>query len=213
MPFELAELDAHLARHPLGDRRGLDAARSPSPSPLPEDACASAGAGSGRLGRLAVAGGVLLLLGGGLLLGLLLVARVLLRLLLLLGLRLLVLAGVIPLGAVAEPRDRLADRQRVALLGDDAEHAVGVGLVGHVGLVGLDLDELLAAFDLVPVGLQPLEDRALLHRVGQAGHRDVGHARQRTRKRARCPLSAAARASRPDQAARSAARCRRPRAA
>ena len=69
-------------------------------------------------------------------------------------------------------------------LADDPQHAVGVGLVGHVGLVRLDLDELLAALDLVPVGLQPLEDRALLHGVGQAGHRDVGHARQRTQQSA-----------------------------
>ena len=30
-------------------------------------------------------------------------------------------------------------------------------------------------WNLVAVGLQPLEDRALLHGVGQAGHRDVGH--------------------------------------
>ena len=55
-PFELAELDAHLARHPLGDRRGLDAV-----------AAAVAGGRLGlrgrRLGRLlalAVAGAVLL---------------------------------------------------------------------------------------------------------------------------------------------------------
>jgi PAS domain S-box-containing protein len=64
------------------------------------------------------------------------------------------------------------------LLGHDRQRPVLVGLVGHVGLVRLDLDELLASLDLVPVGLQPLEDRALLHRVGQAGHRDIGHARQ-----------------------------------
>ena len=67
-----------------------------------------------------------------------------------------------------------------------------VGLVGHVGLVGLDLDELLAALDLVPVGLQPLEDRALLHRVGQAGHRDVGHAPQRIRRAVRVSAGAGA---------------------
>ena len=69
----------------------------------------------------------------------------------------------------------LPDRQRVALGGDDLEHAGGVGLVGHRRLVGLDLDELLAALHLVAVGLEPLQDRALLHRVGQAGHDDVGH--------------------------------------
>ena len=80
-------------------------------------------------------------------------------------------------GAAADRRDRLADRERVALLGHDLERAGLVGLVGHVGLVGLDLDQLVAAGDLVPVGLEPLQDRALLHRVGQAGHRDIGHAR------------------------------------
>src|SRR6185503_118078 len=117
------------------------------------------------------------LLGGRLLLGLLVF------------LRLFLLAAVVGggLGSVTKLRDRLADRERVPLLGDDREHAVGVGLVGHVGLVGLDLDELLAALDLVPVGLQPLQDRALLHGVGQAGHRDVGHARQRTQPTGRVP--------------------------
>jgi hypothetical protein len=64
---------------------------------------------------------------------------------------------------------------RVALLGDDLQHAVRVGLVGHRGLVGLDLGELVAALDLVAVLLEPAQDRALLHRVGQAGHDDVGH--------------------------------------
>ena len=77
--------------------------------------------------------------------------------------------------AAADRRDRRADGERVALLGDDLQRPLLVGLVRHVGLVGLDLDELLALGDLVPVGLEPLEDRALLHRVGQAGHRDVGH--------------------------------------
>ena len=82
--------------------------------------------------------------------------------------------------ALADLRDRLADRERVALLGHDLERPRLVGLVGHVGLVRLDLDELLALGDLVAVGLEPLEDRALLHGVGQAGHRDVGHGRQAT---------------------------------
>ena len=81
------------------------------------------------------------------------------------------------LARVADARDRLADRQRVALLGHDLDQrAVGVGVVGHVGLVGLDLHERLAALDLAALLDQPLEDGALLHRVGQARHRDVaGH--------------------------------------
>ena len=92
------------------------------------------------------------------------------------------------------------------------ERAVGVGLVGHVGLVRLDLDELFPALDLVPVGLQPLEDRALLHRVGQAGHRDIGHARQSTPFARLNSASARERGRRSAGRATSAAR-RRPRGA
>ena len=84
-------------------------------------------------------------------------------------------AGFSPrLARLADARDQLADGERVALLGHDLDQrAVGVGLVGHVGLVRLDLHERLAALDLAALLDQPLEDRALLHRVGQAGHRDV----------------------------------------
>ena len=82
---------------------------------------------------------------------------------------------------------------------DDAQDAVLVGLVGHVGLVRLDLDELLAALDLVPVGLQPLEDRALLHRVGQAGHRDVGHGPEDNSGHGRTARAALARAPASDE--------------
>src|SRR3954469_7561848 len=77
--------------------------------------------------------------------------------------------------ALADARDDLADREGRALVGDDLERAVGVRLVGHRRLVGLDLDELFALRDVVALRLQPLEDRALLHGVGQARHRDVGH--------------------------------------
>src|SRR3954447_15854642 len=77
--------------------------------------------------------------------------------------------------ALADARDDLADRERRALVGDDLERSVGVGLVRHRGLVGLDLDELVALRDVVALRLEPLEDRPLLHRVGEAGHRDVGH--------------------------------------
>jgi len=75
----------------------------------------------------------------------------------------------------SQPRDDLADRQRVALGSHDGEDAVGVGLVGHVRLVGLDLDELVAASDLVAVGLEPLDDRPLLHGVRQPRHHHLAH--------------------------------------
>ena len=89
-------------------------------------------------------------------------ARVLLRL----GLVLLLLVGlpsassssVLLLAAVAarvrrrvlaDGRDDLADRQRVALAGDGVEDALLVGLVGHRRLVRLDLGDLLALGHLV----------------------------------------------------------------
>ena len=214
MPLSCAELDAHLARHPLRDRRGLDAA------------VAVAVAVARRLLRLARARArasrtacrcrrLLLLrrprapprLLGRLLLGL---ARRPRRVLGLGSSSARSSCGsssslAAALGAVAERAIVSPTGSVSPSLATIAEHAVGVGLVGHVGLVGLDLDELLAALDLVPVGLQPLEDRALLHGVGQAGHRDVGHARQRTRKRRRMPVSAKGRASRSAPRARSAA--------
>ena len=89
----------------------------------------------------------------------------------------LVLGAARRLAGLADPRDHLADRERVALLGQHLhQHAVGVGLVGHVGLVGLDLHERLAALHLAALLHEPLEHRALLHGVGQARHRDVaGH--------------------------------------
>jgi len=100
----------------------------------------------------------------------------------------LVPAAALGLAGVADPGDHLADLERVALLGHDLdEDAVGVGVVGHVGLVGLDLDERLAALDLAALVDEPLEHGALLHRVREAGHRDVaGHASpQRSRNVAR----------------------------
>ena len=175
-PGEPGQLDAELGGHPARDRGRLDAAvavarrlvdllvgggdRRLLVGLLGLRRAVLRGRDVGAVGRRRVVGG--LLLGRGLLRGgLLLPARVLG------GLR----------GAAADRRDRLADRERVALLGHDLERAGLVGLIGHVGLVGLDLDQLVAAGDLVPVGLEPLQDRALLHRVGQAGHRDIGHAR------------------------------------
>ena len=70
------------------------------------------------------------------------------RLCLLLGLLARAVAG--GLAGLADARDHLADRQRGALLGDDLDQRPGgVGLVDHVRLVGLDLDQLVADRDLV----------------------------------------------------------------
>ena len=92
--------------------------------------------------------------------------------------RLLVVRRALLRRPALELRDDLADGERLPLVGDDLEHAGRIGLVGHRGLVGLDLCELVALGDLVPVGLQPLQDRALLHGVGQPRHRDLGHRRR-----------------------------------
>jgi hypothetical protein len=70
-----------------------------------------------------------------------------------------------------------AEVDGLTLLGQAAQDAGALGLVGHRRLVGLDLDELLAHLDAVAVGLQPADDGALLHGVGEAGHDDGGHGR------------------------------------
>ena len=46
-----------------------------------------------------------------------------------------------------------------------------------VGLVGLDLHQRLPLGHGLAVGHQPLEDRALLHRVAQLGHQELRHVR------------------------------------
>src|SRR3954447_23730365 len=100
--------------------------------------------------------GFLVSLGLGLLLflsGLLLLVRTVVSLLL--------------LTRLTDASDDLAQRHRLALGHDDLEQrAIGVGLVRHVGLVGLDLAERLAALHLAALLDDPLEDRALLHGVG-----------------------------------------------
>src|SRR4051794_23785218 len=94
---------------------------------------------------------------------------------LVLGVRVAVVARSAALRRVADLRDRLADRERVALLREDLdERAVAVGVVGHVRLVGLDLDQRLALLDLAALLDEPLQDRALLHRVGQPRHHHLG---------------------------------------
>jgi hypothetical protein len=76
--------------------------------------------------------------------------------------------------ACRDARDRRADGDGVALgsdqLGDDS---VQLGLVGRARLVGLDLGQRRARRQLVADGDQPLEDRPLLHRVGQSRHQQL----------------------------------------
>src|SRR5216117_261937 len=89
-----------------------------------------------------------------------------------------------------EDGDHGADRRRLALpyphLG---ERALVVGLELHVGLVGLDLGDDLADRHALARMLEPLQDLALLHRVGELRHGDVDrHARARpTAPAARAP--------------------------
>ena len=78
--------------------------------------------------------------------------------------------------ASAHHRDRGCRSPGSRPPGEDLGQGAGdVGLVGHVRLVGLDFDQLLADRDLVADLLQPGEDRPLLHRVGEAGHDDLAH--------------------------------------
>jgi hypothetical protein len=164
-----SQVEAPLLRYAAGDRGGLDPAI----------------AGGGRWGgggsrRFSLGGGCCRLRGGGRLGRRLGFCRPLLSLPGAVAHRLL---GRGPAGAVAldfarltHLCDHLADRLGVPLLGDDLhQRSGGVGLVDHVGLVGLDLDQLVADRDLVADRLQPLQHGALLHRVGEAGHDDVRH--------------------------------------
>src|SRR2546425_24759 len=64
---------------------------------------------------------------------------------------------------------------RNALLNDDVEHAVGLGLEVEGRLVGFDLGDHVAFLDDVTALLLPLDDGALLHRVGELGHVYISH--------------------------------------
>ena len=87
----------------------------------------------------------------------------------------------------ADTRDRLADGERGALGGRDLEDPLGLGLVGHRRLVGLDLDEVLALGDRLSVVDEPAEDRPVLHRIREPGHLDVGHGRLQVRRSMAAP--------------------------
>src|SRR5262249_54210743 len=84
--------------------------------------------------------------------------------------------------------DDLPDRQRLPLLSQYFdEHPIGIRLIRHVRLVGLDLDQGLATLYLAARLHDPLQDGALLHGVGQARHEDVGgHQRSLNRDSAAC---------------------------
>jgi hypothetical protein len=78
----------------------------------------------------------------------------------------------------ADPGDHCTEGRRGPVVDDDLlEDAVGLGLVDHRRLVGLDLDERLAAHHVVARPFEPGQDRRLLHRVGQLRHADLDEAR------------------------------------
>ena len=75
--------------------------------------------------------------------------------------------------------DHVIDRDVLRALGDQdlGDRALVDGLDLHGRLVGLDLGDDVAGFDLVAFLLQPLGEVALLHRWRKSGHQDVdGHA-------------------------------------
>ena len=79
----------------------------------------------------------------------------------------------------AQPRDHGAERGGAAVVDEDLlEHAGALRLVDDRRLVGLDLDERLALRDRIARPLQPLQDGRLLHRVGEARHRQVDECHQ-----------------------------------
>ena len=75
-----------------------------------------------------------------------------------------------PIVAITPP-----SAHRLPLAGDDPQRPVGVRVACDRRLVGLDLGDRLARRDDVAVALQPTNDRALLHRVRQPRHHDLGH--------------------------------------
>ena len=139
------------------------------PLPPSDGSGARAGRLLRRLGRTPVAATLLALGGRGLRLGL---AGLLLAALLRLGLRLL-LGGGRAVAAAADLRDRLADGRGVALLGDDLQRPVW-----SASYVILALSVSISTSSSPRETSSPSdlshEDRALLHRVGEARHRDVG---------------------------------------
>jgi len=176
--FQRGKVDSHLRGQAPGKRRGLDAAVVALPIPAGFNSSPFTGRWrrsrrrgfarrSGLLRRLSFLGdrwGRLRPLGLGLS-GLLLLGRRLLG-----WCRLLSLTA-----AFADLRDRGSDLGRHALLHQDLQHAVRFSLEVEGCLVGFDLGQDLAGLDLVAALLLPLDDRALLHRVGELRHVYIWH--------------------------------------
>ncbi len=84
-------------------------------------------------------------------------------------------AGGHGLARHADDRDRGADGGGLPVADEDLEQRpVGLGLVGHRRLVGLDLGDRVAAGHAGADRDEPGDDGPLLHRVGQAGHENFG---------------------------------------
>ena len=77
------------------------------------------------------------------------------------------------LALLADHADRLADRHLAFLDRDLQQDAgeVGLDLLRH--LVRVQLVQRLALLDLVPLGLEPLDDRARLHPLPEPGQLDL----------------------------------------
>ncbi len=71
---------------------------------------------------------------------------------------------------LADRRDDLQDRHHVAFLERaDVQVALAGGLDREDRLIGLDLEQLLAALDLDAIGGEPAHDRHLLDRLPELG--------------------------------------------
>src|SRR5439155_1911538 len=79
------------------------------------------------------------------------------------------------LATVTDLGDRCPDLGRHALLDQDLQHPVGLRLEVEGRLVGFHLGQHLAGLDGVAALFLPLDDRALLHRLGELGHIYVRH--------------------------------------
>src|SRR6185503_19727394 len=76
---------------------------------------------------------------------------------------------------LSDDADQSSDGGSVARGDEDfAQNAGPERFHFDISLVGLDLGQDVAALDPVPFFLEPLDDLAALHRVGELGHDDLG---------------------------------------